>query len=67
MKEHQIVASLDERFLFRTDWDDNVDRVYRAITRIEGSGLDVFVHSRDKSMERRPPLAWVNEFLKEEA
>ena len=66
MKEHQIAASLDGQFLFRTDWDDNVDRVYRAVTRIEGSGVDVFVSSRDKMMESRAPLAWVNEFLKEQ-
>ena len=67
MKEHQIIASVDGQFLFRTDWDDNVVRVYRAMERLKGAHVELFIYSRDKSMERRSPVEWMNEFLKEQS
>ena len=67
MKEHQIVVSAEGTFLFRTDWDDNVVRVYRAMERLKGAHVELFIYSRDKSMECRSSMDWANEFLKEQS
>lgn len=56
MEEHQISVSLDGKFLFRTEWDDDKERVMTAANTLKGSLTfifgDVVVYTRTKIMTR---------------
>ena len=52
MKEYQICVSQAGRFLFRTEWDDNKERIFLAANIMFGMerGTTLEVVCRDKTM-----------------
>lgn len=52
MNEYQIAVARDGKFLFRTDWDHQKERVQSAVDVLQATGLQVAVYSRAPSIQR---------------
>ncbi len=57
MNEYQIIISINGVFLFRTEWDSNLDRVKQAISNLkqlyeinETANVNIKVYKKDSSM-----------------
>jgi len=46
MNEYQITVARDGKFLFRTDWDHQKERVQSAVDVLQATGLQVVVYNR---------------------
>lgn len=55
MNEYQIAVARDGKFLFRTDWDHQKERVQSAVDVLQAAGLQV------KVMARVPRMTCVTE------
>ena len=52
MKEYQVTVSMNGRFLFRTQWDNDLGRVQKAYDYLTGTkGFKVNVNSSDATMQ----------------
>lgn len=48
MKHYQLVVSIDGKFLFRTDWEHDYDRVMESYNQlVKNLELKVTMYSRD--------------------
>lgn len=55
MLEYQISVAVDGRFLFRTDWDSDKDRVQRTAVKLHDTpDFQLSINRRDPSQERVP-------------
>ena len=54
MNEYQITVSLNGQFMFRTDWDDNKERVAAAAVALQTSMVlaKVEIYSKARAMTR---------------
>ena len=52
MNEYQITVARGGKFLFRTDWDHQKERVQSAVDVLQATGLQVTVYTRALSIQR---------------